>query len=105
MTYTGNKIPEEQAQVYMDRAFLYLKNITLGKIEAAKENPDVINAVCAVAEVFYSFAEQGNAQSENNDGYAVTYKNTSESKEAYRVAAELLPPYLLYRGMEVKGGC
>ncbi len=101
MTYRGNQIPKEEAQVYVDRAFLYLKNITLGRVEAEKDTEDVITAISAVAEVFYTFSLQGNAKSENNDGYSVTYKDSSVSKEAYRVATTLLPPHLLYRGMEV----
>ena len=105
MTYTGNKIPAKEAQVYMDRAFLYLKNITLGRIEAVKGHEDIITTVSAVAEVFYAFSEQGNAKTENNDGYSVTYKDSSVMCEAYRVAAELLPPYLLCRNMEVVNGC
>ncbi len=104
MTYIGTKIPNEQAQVYMDRAFLYLKHITLNRIAALSTENDTAIAVSAVAEVFYSHAERGNLSSENNDGYSVSFRNTDMYAEAYKTACEYLPPEILYSGMKVVGG-
>lgn len=103
MTYTGTIIPNEQAQVYMDRAFLYLKRITLNRIASLSTENDTAIAVSAVAEVFYAHTERGNIASENNDGYSVAFRDTDLYAEAYKTALEYLPPEILYRGMQVVG--
>lgn len=103
MKYIGSKIPEAQAQVYMDRAFLYLKRITLNRIEAISDENDATIAVSAVAEVFYAHTEHGNITSENNDGFSVSYRDTDMHTEAYKTALQYLPPGILYRGMRVAG--
>lgn len=103
MTYAGAKIPKDVAQVYMDRAFLYLKRITLNRIEPLSDERDIMIAVSAVAEVFYAHTERGNITSENNDGFSVSYRDTDMHTEAYKTALQYLPPGMLYRGMQVVG--
>ena len=99
----GDKIPADKAHIYIDRAWLYLKRVTLNRIAAYEDDNDVAIAVSAVAEVLYEHTQRGTVASENNDGYSVSFRNTDMYAEAYKTALEYLPPEILYRGMAVAG--
>lgn len=99
----GDKIPADKVHIYIDRAWLYLKRVTLNRIAAYEEYDDVAIAVSAVAEVLYEHTERGVLASENNDGYSVSFRNTDMYTEAYKTALQYLPPEILYRGMQVAG--
>ncbi len=105
MTYIGTKIPNEQAQVYMDRAFLYLKRITLNRITAHENDNDIVIAISAVAEVLHEHTTRGAVASENNDGYSVSFRDADMYAEAYKTALEYLPPEMMNRSMIVAGDC
>lgn len=101
MTYLGALIPEKEAQIYAERAYRMLFNMTVGRIEAEKDSDAVIAAVSASAEVLYRHAVRGDIRQENNDGYSVTFRDTKAEDEVQRIAKALLPPHLLFRGVEV----
>ena len=105
--YGGELIPLEKFAKAEKKAEAYIRHLTYmhGDIFAC-ENDTVKDAVCAVAEIYYSCDlknQQGNGsvKSENTDGYSVTYVNeqvdgeTAEavaSRKAYEVARTYLLP-------------
>lgn len=101
MTYHGTLIPEKDAPIYAERAYRMLFNMTAGRIEAEKDSDAVVSAVSASAEVLYRHAVRGDIHQENNDGYSVTFRDTKAEDEVQRIARSLLPPYLLFRAVEV----
>lgn len=104
MVYIGKKIPEVQRDIYMSRAWLYIKNITLGKIVAYEEEQDTRICVSAIADVMYDFEARKFVHSESNDGYSVTYKDAEENSVLYKTALQYLPHDCIYRGVDVVGG-
>ncbi len=101
--FHDSKIPCDKVRRYRDLALLYLKRITNNRIVGREEDEDIIICIRTVAEAFYDSMEHGNIQSENNDGYSVAFKDCDMYSVAYKVARELLPPEMLYRGMQVAG--
>lgn len=112
----GGDIPEREYPSAERRAEAYIRKLTYvrGNIFAV-ENTAVKDAVCAVADVYYSCKkkqEAGTVKSENNDGYSVSYAveqvdgQTMEElirKKAYEAASTyLLPTGWLSRKV---GGC
>ena len=79
--YGGELIPLERFAKAEKKAEAHIRHLTYvnGDIFAC-ENDTVKDAVCAVAEIYYSCDlknQQGNGfvKSENTDGYSVTYVN------------------------------
>ena len=95
--YIGNKIPPEEAADYMRKAYLYLKNITLGRVDAAPEDEGVSIAVSEIAEAMYITGNRFGIASENNDGYSVSFTGDTPGRTFYRIAARYLPPGMLSR--------
>lgn len=103
----GGSMPEKQFMQNERKAEVYIRQITYihGDI-FSEEVEGVKDAVCAVADAFYSVAgtfSQGALKSENTDGYSVTYateqsdgqtKEELLQKKAYHAAY----PYLLPTG-------
>lgn len=95
--YDGLKIPPEDAQAYMKKAYLYLKNLTLGRIDSCPEDEGVKMAVSSIAEAMYVYDGRLGISSENNDGYSVSYSGEVSGRAFYRLAARYLPPGMLGR--------
>ncbi len=81
----------------MKRAYLYLKNITFGRIDAYPEDEGVKCAVVSVAEAMYLSDSRFGVSSENNDGYSVSFSGNSSGRTFYQIAARFLPPDMLVR--------
>lgn len=73
----GGDIPEREYPSAERRAEAYIRKLTYVRGDIfAVENTAVKDAVCAVADVYYSCKkkqEAGTVKSENNDGYSVSY--------------------------------
>lgn len=96
--YSGNKIPPDEAEKYMKMAHAYLKNITLGRIDACLEDESVQIALNVVADAMFDSSGRFGIASENNDGYSVSYSAEAAggtAKSLYNLAALYLPPGLL----------
>lgn len=103
----GGKMPDDDYDIAERKAEAYIRSLTFAKGDIFKvENPSVKDAVCAVADVFYSQSEKnhssnGPVKSENNDGYSVTYVTEQTDgqtveevikKKAYQAAYMYLMP-------------
>ncbi len=105
----GNAIPEEEFPKAALKASVFIKCITHGRVSDSFESDypqftdEIKLAACAAAEVFYEtdkrLREHGGreVQSENNDGYSVTYANIQESGESpgEQRAMQAVRPYLI----------
>ena len=114
----GGIIPEEKFLPAVRKAEAYIRQITYiaGDIFAT-ENNVVKDAVCAVADVYYSYAvkkeksKSGTIKSENNDGYSVSYvteqrDGQTEEELLRRKAYDAAYMYLLPTGwLSRKVGC
>lgn len=94
-TYSGSKIPAEESAEFLRKAYLFLKNITLGRIDDYSEDEGVKTAVAAVAEALYVSDSHFGITSENNDGYSVAFASDCSDDALYRIAARYLPPGIL----------
>lgn len=101
--FHDSKIPYDKVTRYRDLALLYLKRITQNRITGHEDDEDIIICIRTVAEALYDNLERGNILSENNDGYSVTFRDSDTYSVAYKTARELLPPEMLYRGMQIAG--
>lgn len=97
LEYFGSKIPYEDAAEYMEKAYLYLKNITFGRIDNMPEDAGVKCAVSSIAEAMYVYDGRLGVSSENNDGYSVSFSGETPGKAFYRLAMRFLPPGMLSR--------
>lgn len=101
----GGDIPERKYPSAERRAEAYIRKLTYVRGDIfAVENTAVKDAVCAVADVYYSCKkkqEAGTVKSESNDGYSVSYAveqadgQTMEElirKKAYEAASTYLLP-------------
>lgn len=81
------------------RAISYVDKITFGRITEMTES--VKCAVCSVCDVLKRREARGGIKKEQNDGYSVTYRETSggEYDSLYMAASVFLPAELLYKGM------
>ena len=104
MEYIGIKIPEESQAALINRAWLYLRRITLEKIVAHEQEADTQVCVSAIADVMYDFEMQKNIHQESNDGYSVTYKDADKNTVLYKTALQYLPYDCTYRGVDIVGG-
>lgn len=76
--YGGTLIPENSFKSFERKSESYIRQLTYVRGDIFAQKDDVVkDAVCAVAEVYYSFDKScsynGNVKAENNDGYSVTY--------------------------------
>lgn len=109
----GNLIPEDDFSKAALKASVFVKHLTHGRVSDTFEldYPQFVDeiklAVCAAAEVFYEtdkrLREHGGreVQTENNDGYSVTYANVSESGglPGEQQALSAVRPYLSDTGL------
>lgn len=102
--YCGD-MSEREFKRYITAAATFVEQITQGR-----ELPEVAGrrAICAVADVMCREGKRANIVSENNDGLAVTYADTSSAgvmRECYRAAVLYLGGTgLMYRGVGAPGG-
>lgn len=102
--FLGTVIPEKSFPKVEKRAEAFVNRITFGRIKRLSEvPPEVKDAICAVAERrYYLDKKTPGVKSENIEGYAVSYADTTESSEnaeLYGVAKNYLSDTgLLYRG-------
>ena len=99
--YGGTKIAEADFLRLSNRAAAYVCYLTFDR--ALSCNLDCVkDAVCAVAEEYAAEEARGGIQSENNDGYSVTYEGGAKSAEEKRYAIvreNLAHTGLMYRGV------
>lgn len=106
----GGSMPEKQFMQNERKAEAYIRKITYMHGDIFSEEVEgVKDAVCAVADAFYSVAGtfgqtgQGVVKSENTDGYSVTYateQSDGQTKEELlqKKAHHAAYPYLLPTG-------
>jgi len=103
--YFGVTVPEKAFPLFAVRASYLVDSLTAGNLCAIDVAPDCIkDAVCAAVEKLYQF-EQNPAKeikSENNDGYSVTYADTSEEKALDDAKTEIRM-YLSTSGLLFRG--
>lgn len=107
-TYHGSALSESEFNYYAKRASANVDQYTFGRLTSMRSSdiPDAVrDATCAAAEKLSSFdkTDGGRIASENNDGYAVSYRDTSgadyQNAELYDVIELFLANTgLLYRG-------
>lgn len=114
----GKDVPEEEFPKAALKASVFIKCITHGRVSDSFEadypqyTDEVRLAACAAAEVFYvaekRLREHGGreVQSENNDGYSVTYADAAEPGASLGEQKALLAvrPYLIDTGLMYCGG-
>ena len=76
--YGGTLIPENSFKSFERKSESYIRQLTYVRGDIFAQKDDVVkDAVCAVAEVYYSLDKScsynRNVKVENNDGYSVTY--------------------------------
>ena len=104
--YGGEKLSEKEFNRYARRASWYLDALCGGKIP--KEVPEaVIDACCAISEIYSATDTQASVISENTDGYVITYREESHvEKLACKAAYDyLFSTGLLFAGAEVVCRC
>ncbi len=96
--YGGRIVPEAD---FLPLALCCSALIDKITFQRATETEEVKLAMCAAVEALHALSAGGSIASENNDGYAVTYREKSEEEQVRAVltAARLfLPPALTNRG-------
>ncbi len=98
----NGKIPDTAFTLFTQRAVSELDRITDGKFSRLPDDNLKFLCILDAAEFLYEEAQTGNIQSENNDGYSVTYKNTeTHSMKFYEIAKRYLSGTgILYRGLD-----
>ena len=95
--FGGTVIPVGAFDRRSTDAEFFINRITFGRVHKYElRQPDLMAvkmAVCAVAEVYYLADQHRDVKSENNDGYSVTYVDTSENALKVR-AIEAADRYL-----------
>lgn len=103
--YFGAVIPEGAFPSFAMKASYLVDGLTAGNLPLLDAVPDCVkDAVCAAAEKLYQF-EQNPAKeikSENNDGFIITYADTSEGKARDDAKAEIRV-YLSTSGLLFRG--
>lgn len=109
----GTDIPKEEFPRAALKASIFIKCITHGRVSDSFEedypqfSDEVKLATCAAAEVFHEtekrLREHGGreVQSENNDGYSVTYGDAAEPGTSLgeQKALQAVRPYLIDTGL------
>ena len=91
--FLGNIIPNEELfEIYKKRA----ENYILARVNVGTIQDDMLDCVCAIAEVFYEEESNGfnTVTSESIGGWKRTYDSKSVEKKKYTV----LQDYLLVKG-------
>ena len=97
-TYGGGAVTEDEFKPLCIQASAVIDRITFGR---ATETEFVKMAVCAAVDALYDPGEGGRIQSENNDGFSVTYKSRADAdkmRSAVTAARIFLPAELTNRG-------
>lgn len=96
-TFGGTAIPAGAFDRLSTDAEFFVNRITFGRIHRYELRlPDLMAvkmSICAVAEVNHLADQHKDIKSENNDGYSVTYADTSENARKVR-AIEAADRYL-----------
>lgn len=89
--YKGTVMPSSAFDRKSVNAEAFVNYITFGRIHKYDLRPEDLTAVkmaiCAVAEVQFIADKHKDIKSENNDGYSVTFVNTSDSAVRSRAAS------------------
>ena len=93
-------IPAEKFDYYIAKAWRELKFLLTSNYTAEHEK-EVKFAVCEIAEELYRIDDKKGVQSENIDGYSVTYTDDNDAKRniGMLVARRLGDTGLLYLGV------
>lgn len=94
--YGGTKVTEAEFKPLVRKASALAERMTFGR---GTDMPEWKTAVCAAVDLLSE--ENGNLASENNDGYAVTYRTRTERETEEAVCRTIrlfLPEELTNRG-------
>lgn len=88
--YKGTSIPEEAFPGYSRAAEAFVNKLTFGRIRKYElrllDQMAVQYAICAVSEVSYREDRHRGVKSESNDGYSISYADSSDSTVRARMA-------------------
>lgn len=94
-------IPGNSFSFWEARARTELDYITDGQFSKLEPTDKIMQCVCEVAELLYRQSENGDIQSESNDGYSVTYRKQNRFDGIYETAGKYLADTgILYRGFD-----
>lgn len=97
------KIPAEAFPLWERKAEAELLQLTGGRISLTEEERAKI-CVCEIAEYLFDVASRRGIESENNDGYSVSYQNRDIKTDVLNIAKIYLSGTdLLYRGVDNAG--
>lgn len=97
------KIPAEAFPLWERRAEAELLLLTSGRKPLAEEEKAKM-CVCEIAEYLFDVASRRGIESENNDGYSVSYQNRDIKTDIVNIVKTYLGGTdLLYRGVENAG--
>lgn len=106
--YYGSKLSETEFPKYAKRASAEIDHVTFGRIQKLSES-EITDAIrdctCEVAEKLKYFETSAGAEvaSENNDGYSVSYRDTSNvDTQAHEIMASIRT-YLGQTGLMYRG--
>lgn len=97
--YKGDTVPYDAFDSLAQRAQTYVDAAAFGRIDWENPPDEAKCAVCAVADILYRDRDRVGIVSENNDGYAVVYRNEDNGREISRAIRLYLPDELLFRGV------
>lgn len=94
------KIPAEVFSVWERKAEAELLHIT-GNRQSLDEDTKVKICICEIAEYLYDVSKRQGIDSENNDGYSVSYQNRDIKTDVFNIAKTYLcGTGLLFRGVD-----
>lgn len=94
-------IPGTAFSLWTAKACAVLDYITDSRFSKLEPTDKTLQCLCEVAELLYRQSENGNIQSENNDGYSVTYREQNRFVGIYETAGKYLAETgILYRGLD-----
>ena len=100
-TKHGGRLSEEEFNINIQKATLYLEELTHGRNIPANMTARVLFAACELADfIANQTTKSGVIKSETVDGYSVTYDNAVTQMKAQVIAQQWLtfPVNLIYSG-------
>lgn len=97
--FGGNLIPPELFNRFLFKAQTYLNNLTKSRPIPPQYETNARFALCEMAQCYYRFQNGLLIESENTDGYSVTYSKSDLNSMLYDIANLYLGESgLLYKG-------
>lgn len=100
--FGGTLIPPELFNRFLFKAQTYLDNLIKSRSIPSEYETKAHFALCEMAECYYRFQNGLSVQSENTDGYSVTYLKSDLNSILYEIANLYLGESgLLYKGENI----